>query len=328
VLFGAVSTGVMLYGFSLLYGLTGTTSIPALRELLAGGLVPEARSTLVLVSLMVLAGFGFKTASVPFHFWCPDVYQGAATPVTAFLSVAPKAAGFAIMLRFFFSGLSTKGSGGWDLAWTVDWVQILMVVSVATMTVGNVAALTQTNMKRLLAYSSIAHAGYALLGVLGFRTEWGLKGILVYLAAYTFMNFGAFALVILLETRGYAAESVSDFNGLAKRNMPAAIVMLIFLLSLAGIPPTAGFIGKYYLFTAAMKAGYTWLAVLAVIASAVSLFYYFRIAQAMFLSDETGGAKLFPSYGLTAAVAVCAAGTLILGLAPEPVLELLSKCVP
>jgi NADH-quinone oxidoreductase subunit N len=269
--------------------------------------------------LLLLAGLLFKIAAVPFHVWVPDVYEGSPTPVAAFFSVGPKVAAYAILARIFYAAFPK---------FAADWSFVIAIVAAATLILGNVAALLQTNVKRLLAYSSIAHAGYALLGVLGFQTEWGLKGILVYLAAYTFMNFGAFALVILLETRGYAAESVSDFNGLAKRNMPAAIVMLIFLLSLAGIPPTAGFIGKYYLFTAAMKAGYAWLAVLAVVASAVSLFYYFRIAQAMFLSEEPGGAKLFPSYGLTAAVAVCAAGTLILGVAPEPVLELLAKCVP
>jgi NADH-quinone oxidoreductase subunit N len=179
----------------------------------------------------------------------------------------------------------------------------------------------------MFAYSSIAHAGYALLGVLGFRTPFGMWGVLVYLLAYTFMNFGAFALIIFLETRGYAAETVSDFNGLAKRSMPAAIVMLLFLLSLAGIPPTAGFIGKYYLFTAAMKAGYAWLAVLAVLASAVSLFYYFRIAAAMFFSDGEG-AKLQSSFALTAAVAICAVGTLAVGIAPERILAVLRLCVP
>jgi NADH-quinone oxidoreductase subunit N len=178
----------------------------------------------------------------------------------------------------------------------------------------------------MLAYSSIAHAGYALLGVLGFRTEFGLWGVLIYLLAYTFMNFGVFALVVFLETKGYAAESVSDFNGLARRNMTAAVVMLVFLLSLAGIPPTAGFIGKYYLFTAAMKAGYAWLAVLAVLMSAVSLFYYFRIAAAMFFS-EGEGAPLRSSYALTAAVLICAVATVVVGVAPQPFVEMLRACV-
>jgi NADH-quinone oxidoreductase subunit N len=178
----------------------------------------------------------------------------------------------------------------------------------------------------MLAYSSIAHAGYALMGVLGFRTEFGLWGILVYLLAYTFMNFGVFALVVFLETKGYAAEAVSDFNGLARRNMTAAVVMLVFLLSLAGIPPTAGFIGKYYLFTSAMKAGYAWLAVLAVLMSAVSLFYYFRIAAAMFFA-EGEGVPLKSSYALTAAVLICAAATVLVGVAPQPFVEMLRACV-
>ncbi|HYB52586.1 MAG TPA: proton-conducting transporter membrane subunit, partial [Thermoanaerobaculia bacterium] len=164
-------------------------------------------------------------------------------------------------------------------------------------------------------------------GVLGFRTSFGLWGMLVYLPAYTFMNFGAFALVIFLETKGYAAETVADFSGLAQRNMTAAIVMLVFLLSLAGLPPTAGFIGKYYLFTAALKAGYPWLVVIGLLMSAVSLFYYFRIAAAMFFSDAAG-AKFRHSDALTAVVVICAAGTLIVGLAPEKVLAVLRACVP
>ena len=178
----------------------------------------------------------------------------------------------------------------------------------------------------MLAYSSIANAGYALLGVLGFRTDWGLWGILVYLLAYAFMNFGVFTVVILLESKGYAGESVSDFNGLAKRNMPAAVVMMLFLLSLAGLPPTAGFIGKYYLFTAAMKAGYPWLAILAVLMSAVSLFYYFRIAAAMFFVDGAAS-KIKSSYALTAVIAICATGTLLIGVAPQPFLSVLKSCV-
>ena len=190
---------------------------------------------------------------MPFHFWTPDVYEGAPTPVTAFFSVGPKLAAYAVLARVFYVAFPR---------FHADWGLIVALVSAATMIWGNVAALMQTNVKRMLAYSSISHAGYALLGVLGFRTAFGLWGVLVYLLAYTFMNFGAFALVIFLETKGYAAETVADFNGLARRNMTAAVVMLVFLLSLAGIPPTAGFIGKYYLFTAALKAGYPWLVVL------------------------------------------------------------------
>jgi NADH-quinone oxidoreductase subunit N len=312
---GAFSSGVLLYGLSLVYGIAGKMGLSELADLFqkTGG-----TNLLLLGIILILAGLLFKIAAVPFHVWTPDVYEGSPTPVTAFFSVGPKLAAYAILARIFYVAFAR---------FHADWGLIVAIVAAATMVLGNVAALLQTNVKRMLAYSSIAHAGYALLGVLGFRTDYGMWGILIYLLAYTFMNFGAFALVILLETRGYAAESVSDFNGLARRNMPAAIVMLLFLLSLAGIPPTAGFIGKYYLFTAAMKAGYAWLAVLAVLASAVSLFYYFRIAAAMFFSEEAG-ARLQSSYALTAAVVICAAGTLLPGVVPQPFVELLRTCVP
>ena len=312
---GAFSSGILLYGLSLVYGVGGRMGLTDLAALYAS---TDRTNLMVLGILMVLAGLLFKIAAVPFHVWTPDVYEGSPTPVTAFFSVGPKLAAYAILARIFYVAFPR---------FHADWGLIVALVAAATMIWGNLAALLQSNVKRMLAYSSIAHAGYALLGVLGFRTEFGMWGVLVYLLAYTFMNFGAFALVIFLETRGYAAESVADFNGLAKRNMPAAVTMLVFLLSLAGIPPTAGFIGKYYLFTAAMKAGYPWLAVLAVLASAVSLFYYFRIAAAMFFS-EGPGAKLASSYALTAAVAICAAGTLLAGIAPERFLAVLHTCVP
>ena len=312
---GAFSSAVLLYGLSLVYGVGGQLGLTELAAMYAG---TERSNMIVLGILLVLAGLLFKIAAVPFHVWTPDVYEGSPTPVTAFFAVGPKLAAYAILARIFYVGFPK---------FHADWGLIVALVAAATMIWGNLAALLQSNVKRMFAYSSIAHAGYALLGVLGFRTTFGLWGVLVYLLAYTFMNFGAFALVIFLETRGYAAETVSDFNGLARRNMPAAVVMLVFLLSLAGIPPTAGFIGKYYLFTAAMKAGYAWLAVLAVLASAVSLFYYFRIAAAMFFS-EAEGARVESSFALTAAVAVCALGTIVVGVAPERVLAVLRLCVP
>ncbi len=311
---GAFSSGVLLYGLSLVYGVSGIMGLPELAKMLAG---TERSDLLMLGILLILAGLLFKIAAVPFHVWTPDVYEGSPTPVTAFFSVGPKVAAYAILARIFYVAFPK---------FHADWGFVVALVSAATMILGNVAALLQSNVKRMFAYSSIANAGYALLGVLGFQTEWGLWGILVYLLAYTFMNFGAFTLVILLESKGYAGESVSDFNGLARRNMPAAVVMLLFLLSLAGIPPTAGFIGKYYLFTAAMKAGYAWLAVLAVVMSAVSLFYYFRIAAAMFFTEGTPS-KLQSSYALTAVIAICATGTLVIGVAPQPFLSVLKACV-
>lgn len=312
---GAFSSAVLLYGLSLVYGIGGKMGLTDLARLYSS---TERTNGIVLGILLILFGLLFKIAAVPFHLWTPDVYEGAPTPVTAFFSVGPKVAAYAILARIFYVAFPR---------FQADWGLIVAVVAAATMIWGNLAALMQTNVKRMFAYSSIAHAGYALLGVLGFQTKFGMWGVLVYLLAYMLMNFGAFAVVIFLETKGYAAETVADFNGLAKRNMPAALVMLIFLLSLAGIPPTAGFIGKYYLFTAAMDAGYAWLAVIAVLASAVSLFYYFRIAAAMFFTDGVES-QLPASYALTAAVVICAAGTLVIGVAPESVLNVLHRCLP
>ena len=285
ILFGAVSTGAMLYGLSLLYGLTGTTSLPLIRDFLASGMPEVNRLAVVVVMLLVLAGFGFKTAAVPFHFWCPDVYQGAPTPVTAFLSVAPKAAGFAIMLRFFFGALSTRGSGAWDYAWTINWVQLLMAVSVATMTLGNVAALTQTNMKRLLAYSSIAHAGFLMMGVVAL-SENGARGLLIYLFAYVFMNLGAFLVVTLIHHHEGSFD-LRDYPGMYRRQPFLTVAMAIFLLSLMGIPPLVGFMGKLYVFAAVVERGpaFWWYAVVGAVNAAVAAYYYARIMKTMIIDE-------------------------------------------
>jgi NADH-quinone oxidoreductase subunit N len=279
VLFGAVSTGGMLYGFSLLYGMTGTTSLPRIQEFLAGGIPDANRFAVYAITLLVLAGFGFKIAAVPFHFWCPDVYQGAATPVTAFLSVAPKAAGFGIVLRFFFGSLSVPGTGAWDLSGTIDWQQLLMLVSVLTMTVGNVAALTQNNMKRLLAYSSIAHAGYLLMGVVAL-SENGARGLIVYLLAYLFMNLGAFLVVTLVHLHDGTFD-LRDYPGLYRRAPLLTIAMAFFLLSLVGIPPFVGFLGKLYVFAAVIDRGFGWYAVVGAVNAAIAAYYYFRILKVM-----------------------------------------------
>jgi NADH-quinone oxidoreductase subunit N len=283
ILFGAVSTGAMLYGLSLLYGLTGSTSLPVIRQVLASGLTDANRLTVYVVALLVFAGFGFKTASVPFHFWCPDVYQGAPTPVTAFLSVAPKAAGFAIMLRFFFGGLAVEGTGAWDLAGTIDWPHVLMFISVLTMTVGNIAALTQTNMKRLLAYSSIAHAGYIMMGVVAL-SENGARALMIYLFAYVFMNLGAFLVVTLVHNQDGTFD-LRDYPGLSRRAPLLTVAMAIFLLSLMGIPPLVGFMGKLYVFGAIIEKGpgYWWYAVVGAVNAAVAAFYYARVLKTMII---------------------------------------------
>jgi NADH-quinone oxidoreductase subunit N len=277
ILFGAVSTGAMLYGLSLLYGMAGTTSLPAIREYVAAGAMGNHQA-LYIVGLLVVAGLGFKTAAVPFHFWCPDVYQGAATPVTAFLSVAPKAAGFAIMLRFFSPELAAPGA--WE-GGGVDWAALLMVVSVLTMTVGNVAALTQTNMKRLLAYSSIAHAGYLLMGVVAFSPN-GVRSILVYLLAYLVMNVGAFLVVTLVHNQDGTFD-LRDYPGLWRRQPFLTVAMAVFLLSLMGIPPLVGFMGKLYVFAAIIERGpaFWWFAVVGAVNAAIAAYYYARVLKTM-----------------------------------------------
>ena len=279
VVFGAASTGTMLYGFSLLYGLTGTTSLPGIQEALAGGIPDANRLVVYLVTLLVLTGFGFKIAAVPFHFWCPDVYQGAATPVTAILSVLPKAAGIGIVLRFFYGTFSTAATTPWDLAGTVDWQKLLMLIAALTMTVGNVAALTQTNMKRLLAYSSIAHAGYLLMGLVAL-SENGARGVLVYLAAYLVMNLGAFLVVTLVHLHEGSFD-LRDYPGLYRRAPLLTLAMASFLLSLVGIPPFVGFLGKLYVFAAVVEKGYGWLAVVGAVNAAIGAFYYFRVLKVM-----------------------------------------------
>jgi NADH-quinone oxidoreductase subunit N len=286
VLFGAISTGAMLYGLSLLYGMTGTTSLPGIREALAAGFPEENRFALYLATFLVVAGFGFKTAIVPFHFWCPDVYQGAPTPVTAFLSVAPKAAGFAVMLRFFLRGMSSAGPGAWDLEATIQWPTVLMLISAVTMTVGNVAALTQTNMKRLLAYSSIAHAGYIMMGVVAL-SENGARSMLVYLAAYLFMNLGAFLVVTLVHYHDGTFD-LREYAGLWRRAPGLTLAMAIFLFSLMGIPPLVGFMGKLYVFAAIVEKGqaYYWYATVAALNAAVAAFYYARVLRTMIIDPE------------------------------------------
>jgi len=283
ILFGAVSTGAMLYGLSLLYGMTGTTSLPVIRDFLAAGLTDQNRFAVYAVALFIFAGFGFKTAAVPFHFWCPDVYQGAPTPVTAFLSVAPKAAGFAIMTRFFFQGLATSVNGMWDLAGTVEWPAILIVVSVLTMTLGNVAALTQTNMKRLLAYSSIAHAGYIMMGVVAL-SENGARALMIYLSAYLVMNLGAFLVVTLVHNQDGTFD-LRDYPGLYRRAPFLTVAMAVFLLSLMGIPPLVGFMGKLYVFGAIIEKGrgLWWYAGVGAVNAAIAAYYYARILKTMII---------------------------------------------
>jgi NADH-quinone oxidoreductase subunit N len=313
VIFGGVSSGIMLYGFSLIYGLTGTLDIHGISSALTQ--TTPYGLTLFLGTLLALGGFGYKIASVPFHFWCPDVYEGAPTPVTAFLSVAPKAAGFAMMARFFYTGFSTY-DGVSGIATGVAWTELLAVVSVCTMTLGNLTAIWQTNLKRLLAYSSIAHAGYMLMGVVMLSSA-GLKAVMFYAAAYLFMNLGAFLVVLVLAQR-LSSEDIADYVGLGWRSPWIAFCMSVFLFSLTGIPPTAGFVGKVYLFSAVIEGKLYWLAMAGAVNSAVSLYYYARIIRAMYLERPQNPDRVsIPILGAVS-LGVLVAGTLVLGVYWEP----------
>ena len=308
-LLGTFSLGILLFGMSTLYGLSGTTN---LREL-ATTLATEERGPLLIMALvLVVAGIGFKIAAVPFHMWAPDVYEGAPTPITAFLSVGSKAAAIAVLLRIFVEGLPFLAD---------VWQPLFWVLAVLTMTVGNVAALTQSNVKRMLAYSSIAHAGYVLIGVVAGTTR-GVTAILVYMVVYAFMQLGAFAVIVMLRRTDVVGDELKDLSGLYFRRPAAACAMLFFMLSLGGIPPTAGFMGKFWLFGAAIESGYVWLAVIGVVNSAISLYYYVRVIVFMWFKEEALGSPIVVSPAMAVALTVSLAGAVVLGLYPGPLFEL------
>ncbi|NOZ02915.1 MAG: NADH-quinone oxidoreductase subunit N [Deltaproteobacteria bacterium] len=327
VIFGAASSGVALFGMSLLYGIAGDTSLAAVRAVLVGhGFEPLGLMALV----MILAGLGYKMAAVPFHMWCPDVYQGAPTPITAFFSVAPKAAGFALTLRLMDLLLGgIDGDAGASLGHGL--AVLIGLVSMATMTVGNLSALKQTSVKRLLAYSSIAHAGYLLMGVatipaiMGPSPDYtGFRAVFFYLVIYLFMNLGAFLVVTRVVTR-LGSDDVSAFRSLGRRSPLAAVVMAIFLFSLVGLPPTAGFAGKFYLFYAILSQGSAFFYILALVGVAnsfISLFYYARIVRVMFL-DKSPDTRPVPVGALAAVVLVILAiPTILFGIWFGPLVDL------
>jgi NADH-quinone oxidoreductase subunit N len=309
-LLGGLSTGFLLYGFSLLYALSGSTKLRAIGAALENADMTSPLLWLALVTTSV--GLLFKIAAVPFHMWAPDAYEGAPTPITAYLSVASKAASFALLVRIFTEALP---------AIRPMWEPMLAVVAVLTMTLGNLAALTQTSVKRLLAYSSIAHAGYMLLGLVA-GNQTGLKGLAVYMLTYVFMNVGAFLVVVALRRGDTHGEQVSDLAGLAKHSPGYAAWMVVFLLSLAGIPPTAGFIGKYYIFLGLVETGHYILAGIGVLYVAVAVYYYFRIVRSMYLDEAAEPAPLATSTGMRMALGFSAALTLAIGVYPEPFLRL------
>ncbi|RMG56901.1 MAG: NADH-quinone oxidoreductase subunit N [Deltaproteobacteria bacterium] len=317
VVYGATASGIMIYGFSLLYGLTGTTSVAEIGRIVASGVSPL---TLTVAFILVGVGFGYKIAAVPFHMWSPDVYEGAPTPVTAFLSVGPKAAGFAVLIRFFYAVFAQRVEGGqWALFEGVDWVTVFAVLSAVTMTVGNLVAIVQRNVKRLLAYSSIAHAGYMLMGFVLLNVE-GLRAILFYLVVYLFMNTGAFLVVVLIANQ-IGSEDIEDYSGMGIRSPFLSVCMGIFLFALTGIPPFSGFIGKVYLFAGVIHSGLYWLAVIGVLNSVVSLYYYARILKVMFLEKPKSEEELPVGIYAKAFLAVLAFPTLLLGIYWEPIIR-------
>ncbi|KAA6232746.1 NADH-quinone oxidoreductase subunit N [Chlorobium phaeovibrioides] len=320
LVYGAVSSGLMLYGFSLIYGMTAETNILKISmELADHGYDPLV---MILATLLIMAGFGYKIGAFPFHFWSPDVYEGAPTPITAYLSVASKAAGFALLLRFFYIAVPHGVSPYEDII-GIDWLTLLVIMSVASMIYGNVVAIWQKNVKRLLAYSSIAHAGYLLLGVI-VMDEIGTQAVLFYLLSYFLMNYAAFYVVVLISNRT-GSETLDDYRGLGSKMPLAGAALTVFLISLVGLPPTVGFIGKLMIFSALLSKGalYIWLALIGVLTSVISLYYYMLIPLNMFLREslEPNEKSLNPGFLAQLMMAVLMILTIWFGLFFEPLSE-------
>ena len=304
-LFGAATSAVMLYGFSLLYGFTGETNFGAIATVLESGNV--AISAIWGIVVLILVGVGFKIAMVPFHFWAPDVYEGAPTPVTGFISTASKTAGFAVLIRLFITGL----------AGSEYWLPMIAVLAVVTMTFGNLVALAQTNIKRLLAYSSIAHAGYVLVAFVAY-SELGVASAIYYLIAYVVTNLAAFGVVILF-ARTAGTDEIKHYAGMSRRSPYLALAMLIAFLSLAGMPPLAGFFAKFYVFAAAVKAGMIWLAFIGVLNAIVGLYYYLIVLKIVYVNPAPEGAEPIDIPNLSKiALVILSIGIVLIGTASAP----------
>ena len=319
VIYGAFSSGVMLFGLSLVYGLAGSTNYFAIQEALSS-LDSSANPALIMALLMIFAGFGYKISSVPFHFWTPDVYEGSPSTITAYLSVAPKAAGFAMIIRFFhqvFSdsiGLTSNAIGSTDLPWP----EIIGVLAVVTMTMGNLVAIQQKSIKRMLAYSSIAHAGYMMLALPVLSMD-AVESVMIYLFIYVFMNLGAFFIVIFVKNKT-GGESFKDFEGLGWKMPIVGAFMTLFMLSLTGLPPTAGFVGKLYIFKTLVGAGseFLWLVVAGGVNSVISLYYYFHVVKVMFLGGKRSDVITYPPSTIFGLMIFTALPSLLLGLYWNP----------
>jgi NADH-quinone oxidoreductase subunit N len=329
IIYGAVSSGVMLYGISILFGLTGAMDYAGINH----SLILHAPNyfALLTATIFIVVGFGYKISAVPFHFWTPDVYEGAPITITAFLSVASKAAGFAMMIRFFKvifidTTILAVPAGMWTSLYGFEWNKLLAILSVLTMTLGNLVAVWQDNLKRLLAYSSIAHAGYMLMGVVVLSNQ-GIAAVLIYFMMYLFMNLGAFFVVMMVANKT-GSEDISAYRGLGYRAPLIGVAMAIFLVSLTGLPPTAGFIGKLYLFAALLETRWIWLAVVGAVNSVISLYYYARVLRYMFLRDpegQTSSITLDRSEAIILLVLVIP--TLLFGLYFGPLVDLANASV-
>lgn len=317
LLLGAVSTALTLYGMAYLFGLSGETSLDGIAAFVANA-DSETRSGLVLAAVLLAAGLGFKMAVVPFQMWVPDVYQGAPTPVTAYLSVASKAAGFAVVMRIFVTAL---GEG----LISSDWSNLFAAIAAISMTLGNVMALRQKDIKRMLGYSSIAQAGTFLIGLAAVaandpQAELGTSSVVFFLGTYAFTNLGAFIAVIAISGK-IGSDAISDYSGVYKRSPYLALGLAACLVSLTGIPPTAGFIAKVYVFNAAIQADLVWLALVGVLNSVVSAYYYLRVVMNMFAGEPTSEATFQPSPYLGAAMAIAVVGLLAIGVYPNPLIQ-------
>lgn len=322
IIYGAVSSGVMLYGISLLIGITGATDIYGINAALLAGV--DQPLILNISILMIIVGLGFKITVVPFHFWAPDVYEGAPMTIAAILAVASKIAAFGMLIRFFsVSFINAEGisaAGVWQIFDALHWDLLLGAMAAMAMIVGNLTALMQDNIKRMLAYSSIAHAGYLLMGVV-ILTEQGISSILIYLFIYLFMNLGAFYVAMLFSNK-VNTESIEAYKGLGHRAPLEGVAMTIFLVSLTGLPPTGGFIAKLYIFGAAISAGWIWLVAIAGITTVISLFYYIRVVRNMyFFEPETGAKRLHFTFGSKIILLLMLIPTLLLGVYFTPLLE-------
>lgn len=316
LILGGISSALLLYGISLIYGLTGTTFLTEVKTTLIVRFMStgEIGPALVLGFIFMIAGFGFKLALVPFHMWVPDVYEGAPTPITAFLSVASKAAGIVAFLRVFFGAF---------LIFQVDWVLLMAVLASLAMIIGNIIALLQTNIKRMLAYSSIAQIGYILLGVVAASSR-GVSSVAFYTFVYLFANMGAFITAIAF-SHSTGSDHIKDYAGLSRRSPALAAMMAVFMLSLVGIPPLAGFVGKYYLFSAAIEQGYIWLVVIAILTSVISLYYYLNVVRQMYFQTSTEEKPIAAGTALKTALIICVIGVLLFGVYPNIFLNFASQ---